>query len=332
MNKVISSGFRRLPFSGAMTGSMISGCAGKLLALFQLQGKTRVIAADAQSGIDLERQFRRRWWEHMNDPLKLRMHNLGIGIEEKVSEDPSLIPALHNAWLEADRLTQGVAWRKLIRQLSSGNEAGKQYIRIFFRIAQQMVNRGARWEAVFGTTLPTPYTYLYEFITGGLLPLGFHDNTFYLHRLSGVPAGSPLPDSPATVFTRNRICLCYEFANKEAAASLKTRLESEGYELFHGPVNDYRTPIEFQLAARILHSFAMVVLAESIDADFGLPVWIFQEMDLALALGLPVIVITSAGCQDMFHPPVIPLLYPEGGLDALYPQLSTILNRLIINI
>ena len=156
MNKVISSGFRRLPFSGAMTGSMISGCAGKLLALFQLQGKTRVIAADAQSGIDLERQFRRRWWEHMNDPLKLRMHNLGIGIEEKVSEDPSLIPALHNAWLEADRLTQGIAWRKLIRQLSSGNEAGKQYIRIFFRIAQQMVNRGARWEAVFGTTLPLP--------------------------------------------------------------------------------------------------------------------------------------------------------------------------------
>jgi hypothetical protein len=334
MNEVISPRFRKLPFSRAMTDSMITGCAGELLALFQLQGKTRVIAADARSGMELERRFRLRWWEHMDDPLKLSMHNLGIGIEEKVSQDPALIPALHNAWAAADKLTHGAGWRKLIRQLSGGGEAGKQYTRIFFRIAQQMVNRGARWEAVFGASRPTPYTYLYEFITGGLLPLGFHDNTFYLHQLSGAPAGIPLPGSPPREPAGNRICLCYEFANKAPAALLKNRLEEEGYELFHGPVSDYRIPIESQLASRILHSFAVIVLAENMDPDFGLPVWIFQEMDFAIAAGRPVIVITPGNNGEMFGAPVIPLSCPEGGLepDTIYPQLSTILNRLTINI
>jgi hypothetical protein len=293
--------YQEMPFSRPFDLGDVTKISTDLLQLFEISGVTKVISCSSQQALLWERFFRLRWWLQKDDELKHAMHNLGRQLDIKSSNNPEMKMLLSQAWHQAESLTASEAWRSEIRIRSGVDDLAKLYFQVYFRFLQQCVNRAVRWEALF-KDVPTPYSFLYSLTLYGVFPLGFYENTFHCIKLSpslGADTIEPqnvIYGSDLLVKYRNRkrVFISYEFNRSQDLDQLIKRLHFDSIETDLGPVADNIIPIEHQLADRLSACSALLVILESVDEDFGLPIWIFQECDLASTLAIPIVIAINA--------------------------------------
>lgn len=318
----------RLPFTEEISTQDIFEKGNSLLNMFDLKAQTEIIFASAIQAVELERVFRLVWWLERNDSLRSSMHILGMEIDNFVKAKPSSRLELHEAWYSADQITNSYAWRDQFKSRLILDSSNQEYYQIFFRIAQQIVNRAARWEAIFTQLRPTPYTILFDLVVAGVLPLGMYKGKLFFHKLTedSFTSNIQFDINLKRHIVNKKICFCYEFNNIEMAVIIQNKLIQEGYFVECGPVNESIQPIEHQLADRILRSSWLVVLIKEIDADFGYPIWIHQEVDLALVYKIPIILIAKSSAIVHYPQYRKVIFYDEENYNSLYNELFVTFN------
>ncbi|QEC44484.1 hypothetical protein [Pseudobacter ginsenosidimutans] len=298
--------YLELPFANNFNEAAVIKAGNDLLDLFRLTGKTVVIHTSAENAIGIERNFRLSWWANKNDVLRLAMHNLGKQLDVLAGADPVSRDKLSMAWHQANSITNSSEWREAVKQKCIST-SGTIYYQVFFRIAQQCINRAVRWEAVFDK-ITSPYFYFWQLISLGVLPLGMMDSTFYVLRDCGNdhdPGNFGSVEFDFNLHTiqpgNKKIFIAHEF-NNENIKEIIGKLQFYQFDIDLGPVASTDIPIEHQLFDRIRQCSHMLVLIDQVDIDFGLPVWISQEVDLAKALGIPVLMITNDTGNLYKHP------------------------------
>jgi hypothetical protein len=284
-----------LPYQQNISTERALELASGILQVLNIPGEPKCISSSARDALMLDTFSRYKWWIKRHDRVRWAMHRLGIRIYEKDAlGKPIFSEALSSAFESAKYIGDSREWRLHFRSLSKANGEEHLYMQLFFRVAQQILSRYIRWRSVFGPK-PTPYEYLLQLTKGGIFPIGFFDNTYYIFNLNGTNtvAHHPVPQIPTPGNSRD-IFLCYEFRNSKVYPFILNILTSLDLGIAGGPVNELDEPIEHQLGRKIAGSLCLVAFVEEVDEDFGLPIWLYQEINLALFLKKPVLVITSA--------------------------------------
>jgi hypothetical protein len=71
-----------------------------------------------------------------------------------------------------------------------------------------------------------------------------------------------------------------------------------GFAVIHGKVDEHTAP-ERQLGARIRTAPVTVAAVSQIDPDFGVPWWMYQELDFAQACGRPAALLSADRIADV---------------------------------
>lgn len=153
----------------------------------------------------------------------------------------------------------------------------------------------------FGTSRAeglNPFLALLELLRHGAWPLGQWSGAVYVYVLGEPgPAGGGFEFAPqfelqpATV--RARIYASAEFRDEKIVRSWHAWLQTRDWELVHERVNENQGPPEFLLGRKIRECAGVLGLALA-EAEFGLPWWVFQELDFAEACGRPVALVTAS--------------------------------------
>ncbi|MFA7687801.1 MAG: hypothetical protein WCY25_08040 [Moheibacter sp.] len=291
--------YKSLPFSNEPNEDKIIQISSNLLALLGIESNPKLILAPADDILEIERYFRIKWWTEKEDVLREKMHIVGRELDIVSANNQEAKASISNAWQKANILTNSTDWRKLAHK-SFSNQSQGIYNQYFLRIAQQSVNRALRWEAIFPKT-KSPYFYIYKLITFGVLPLGIDRDTFYITKESIFSLNENFnffrykkiaTSSDLKTFAK-RAFIAFEFRNHFNIEKILRSLDIDILEFDFGPVNSYIIPIEHQLYDRIKQCSIMLVIIDEYDNDFGLPIWIYQEIDIAKTLNLPIIIITE---------------------------------------
>lgn len=314
-----------LPYTQDLTSAKIHAIGDELLQLLHLPGQPVFLTFNAESGLQLEDNFRLNWWQNRDDQMRHLMHQMAADLYKHNDKGGQYSPVLTNAWMSAANVTNSEAWRLYLSSLlAHATPSEKSFIRLFFRFSQQVLSRLARWNSVVGSTDPSPYAYLWELVVAKTLPLGYLDGRLYLFQLNdqAYDGNSFFSNSKSSITERSAIFLCFEFKNFDLAKKICDSLNQSEWTVHFGVVNETIEPIEHQLADKILNSFLLIAVVEEIDPDYGLPIWISQEISFAKATDTPVLLITSAKHNYLPPPGVILMECDVSNLNQLQDKIE----------
>jgi hypothetical protein len=307
-----------LPFSRRASAAELEECAERFVRGLGLSAGVRVFGGVGLSGLDAERRFRLAWWARGRDPLRAALQRMKVRVFRE-AEARGASGVLEAAWRAAEREVAGASWRERLRATTRGRAGDDAaLLRLAFRTAQQAWSRDARWRAVMRASEPSPFAPMLEMFSGGAWPLGCHDGAVSVmlldeHAGPSDERGHPGSESargetwgaPAAekVAPRERaagyIFLSAKFRDSAVTRRWESALASAGWATMHGPVAEEETAPEAQLGARIRAARAVLGICDAPDPDFGLPWWMFQELDYARECGRPVFLVTRGATPDV---------------------------------
>jgi hypothetical protein len=273
-----------LPLSQTASETELRRRAQELLARLEITAALQIINGNGGEGLEHERRFRLAWWMSGADPMRAALHRAKArAAQQAVAERRE--SALTQAWQETERVTGSQRWREHYRALARPAAFDdRQYLQRFFRLAQLFWNRAARWEAVFSSRSSSPFTPFIALLASGVLPLGCHEQTLWL--LVWDKASRSAMDfgpKPSPLSSTKQSYIFFSAPFREAASTERWReaFHAKGWKTVHGPINE-EAPPELALGKQIAAASAVVGLLNEVDADFGLPWWMLQELDCAV--------------------------------------------------
>ncbi|HKP71628.1 MAG TPA: hypothetical protein VJT82_01740 [Pyrinomonadaceae bacterium] len=314
----------REPFSHRLGEAELERHAQNLARALGLRARVRLVYGDAESGLEGERRFRLAWWTHGIEPLRAALQRAKIGAHER-AHAAGTSAQLTDAWKRAEQTVNSDVWRERLRELIAGRGAAEvAYLRAAFRFAQQAWSRAARWEAARAATTAresNPFLSLISLLSAGAWPLGCDDGALwvFVRDESRGRAAEFVPAfvQPDAVAREKYVFVSALFRDAALTENWQARLRANGWQTVHGPVSEHSAPPEVQLGRQIRAANAVVGIVEEVDADFGLPWWMFQELDYARACRRPVYLITERGRDDaIVREHVEPFLLPPDGRTA----------------
>lgn len=284
-----------LPFSRNEEPGGVVRIARELARALGLPEEVRIVEGEGSSGLALERTFRLQWWTSGDEPLRAALHRAKTRVYQEARETGRW-ERLTGAWREAERVVQGDAWRApLRRRVQDLGPEDAAFVRLVFRAAQQAASRAARWQAVLDGA--NPFIPLTELFAHGAWPLGVIDGALQVFvwnpQAPRSEAGSAA-EIPASETSGGVLFLSAPFREADRTAQWEEALRNRGWEVVHGPVDEETSSPETQLGKRIRGASAVLGLAGENDPDFGLPWWMFQELDYARACGRPVTILPGS--------------------------------------
>ena len=258
-----------------------------------------VVAGGGLAGLRGERRFRLSWWTSGEEPVRAALQRLKTSVYRRAA-DGRAVALLTEAWRGAEQAVYSEQWRQHLRQLTRGyGTPDDAYLRLAFRAAQQAWSRARRWESVMPGDEPSPFAPLLDLFSVGAWPVGCFGGKVWVFLWEkdsddGGEFGPPF-SPPGLPVARDFVFLSARFRDSIPVARLETLMRAVGWKVVHGPVSEDAAAPEVQLGARIRESRAVVGLCDAADEDFGLPWWMFQELDYACACGLPVFLASRHG-------------------------------------
>jgi len=290
-----------LPFSGVASRQVISALGDELLSILRLGGGVNVIDADAFAAKSLEADFRRRWWSGDRDPFRDAVH----AFKFQIIQEQAGTGAITAAWEEMTTHVHCSSWRSHLRDLTKNQTPQRiQYLRLAFSAAQQVWTRAARWNAAFPGQA-NPFLLIPRLFENSCWPLGWRDGALQICRYQpategeGAPALPQFPLPVPNLRLTNVVFISAPFRQTSTASLLATFTQS-GWTTVHGPVGE-DSPPERQLAKRINSAHATIGFLPEMDEDFGLPWWMFQELDFARACNRPVALLTGSRVEHSVY-------------------------------
>ncbi|HSF43845.1 MAG TPA: hypothetical protein VLT87_28900 [Thermoanaerobaculia bacterium] len=281
------------PFSRGETPDAIARIARELAGALGLPAEVRIVEGNGVAGLDLERGLRLRWWTSGDEPLRATLHRAKTRVYREARETGRW-ERLTRAWREAERVVQGDAWRAPLRRLVQDlGPEDAAFVRLAFRAAQQAASRAARWQAVLDGA--NPFIPLAELFAHGAWPLGVVDGALqvFVWNPEATPRYESVPTAEVPVSEKagGVLFLSAQFRDAGRTSRWEEVLRSRGWKVVHGPVDEETSSPEVQLGERIRGASAVLGLLGESDPDFGLPWWMFQELDYARACGRPIALI-----------------------------------------
>lgn len=292
-----------------------------------------VALASCAGSVDFTAAWRCRMlaWDG-EDPYREALHRTGIQ-SYWAADRGNGWQRMSSAYAAAEAQVNGPAWRaQLLRILArEPDEHSRAYLRCFFRAAQQAWTRAARWISVMPPDEPSPFELIVRLATFGAWPLGFCngqlivavygnqpdvDTTVEALSTSCPPRVLPTPDSPPCVF------LATSFRTCETGERVRQMIEKTGHRVLYGPLPERNETLESQLGRRIGAATAVLAVVDIFDADFGLPIWISEEVHYAVACARPVAMVGAA-----MEPEPAPFPVHEMPIEAIEDWLIMVLRR-----
>lgn len=301
---------RYLPFSGSLSHSELLVHAQELVETLGLSATARLVEGNAQFALDHERRFRLGWWTNGEEPLRLGLQQSKLYIYRH-SRTAQKEERLARAWKHAEKVIRSTPWRRhFLYLIQETDPVGESYFRLLFRAAQQVWSRAARWHAVMPASARSPFVPLVKLIAAGALPLGCHENSLWILLLDETIANTqdfgPLLTTPRSAHPKGYVFLSCLFSDSTLTAQWQKAFHENGWKTLHGPVNEDVAPPEAQLGKQIQEAQAVVGLLQRPDPDFGIPWWMYQELDYASFCRRPVILVcqsrnSEAALKDSQH-------------------------------
>ena len=310
-----------LPFSAEADSQALELIVGRLLQELGLDFPVKVVYGRAEDGTALESGFRRHWWATGEDAFRAALQRKKWQAHT-LAGDAGLTGLLTARWRTTVATVSSESWRAQLRQVQV--PGAEDYYRRAFRAAQQAWTRAARWEIhgdVASAERANPFLPLAEAFRYGAWPLGCARSCVWVFVVGKNDRSAPGPElAPGFQLglecPKARIYASAEFEPYGIVEAWKEWLCGMGWELIHQSVDENNGPPEVQLG-RIIGECAGVLGLANPDPDFGLPWWVFQELDFAGSRGTPV----------MLAGPRVPRLQPmarevEQWLETLRRRLS----------
>jgi hypothetical protein len=205
------------------------------------------------------------------------------------------------------------------------------FLRLAFRLAQQAWTRTARSEAVLGARDDSAMRHALALFRRGVVPLGVRAGALHCFRLDERAPRAPRVDvhvlmSLARAGSR-RVFLSGAFDGPIMTLRLTERFAALGWKPYFGPLPERDAPLERRLARRVHASAAVVGIVDEIDPDFGLPLWVHQELDYAAACGRPVALASPAPADapipGVTHVPCEPVALASDAAHPLFAWLAS---------
>lgn len=288
-----------LPFSEGVGEAELYARARRLVEALGLSSDVRLVKGGGAAGLRGERGFRLSWWSDGEEPLRGALQSLKAGVLRRASGARERA-RLTEAWRRAELRVNSDAWRLHLRRLAEGCAPRERvYLRLAFRAAQQAWSRAARWDSLAPDGAASPFGALLDLFAAGAWPLGCRDGSlrvFVWERGAedfGPTEGGVAEFAPTFAPQRETrrddfVFLSAPFSAAALTARWEKAMRAGGLQTVHGPVEEFVSSPEVQLGARIRRARAVVGLSAAPDPDFGLPWWMFQELDYARACGRPV--------------------------------------------
>jgi hypothetical protein len=305
-----------LPLTGGIGASEVLALAVELASALGLSGGAVLVQGTGSRGILLERNLRIRAWDG-NDLYRLLLHRVGIRAYQAADRSDGW-QQLSSAFAAVAAHVEGDLWRSRLASLSQGlDEGDRAFVRRFFRAAQQTWTRAARWSSVMPASATSPFDVLVRLGSGGAWPLGYWDGRLVVflldHHASAVPFEIAEPaDNLVPPAAERPVFLATGFRDKESGERWRRHLESLGYHVLYGPVPERGEPIEIQVGRRIREAAAVLAVVDTMDPDFGLPLWIEQELEYAIARKRPAAIVGAAMNLSLGTSPVREISIPSG--------------------
>jgi len=292
-----------LPLMHNLDHSSLILYSQQLLEIFEISAEIQLVECNSIAGLNQERCFRIMWWTNGDDPLRLALYQ-----SKKSMYHQSLVfkknEKLSKAWQDTEHVVRSTPWRKhLINLINKTTKSGESYLRLFFRTAQQIWSRAARWHAIMPSDLFSPFVPLIKLMAAGAWPLGCYGDTLWVFLWNEkakdtIQFGPPLI-TPQRITQKDYIFLCFLFQDTGLTARWEKIFQDKGWNTTFGPVNENVAPPEVQLGKKIREARAVVGLLPEPDPDFGIPWWIYQELDYACACNRPAILVTQNNSSEL---------------------------------
>jgi hypothetical protein len=293
-----------LPFSQRTDVAWLERQANHLAHALELPARPRIVYGDAESGLESERRFRLAWWTHGVEPLRAALQRAKMQAY-RAAHDEGRESQFTDEWKRAEKIVNDACWRKHLRRMIDGRrEVETAYLQAAFRFAQQVWSRSARWGAALGARGVDPFAPLLKLLSAGAWPLGCSDGTLWVFvwddaRGRASEFGLPASVQPEISACGGHIFLSALFRDTALTEGWRARMHANGWRTLYGPVSEAgELSPEVQLGVQIRSARAVVGIVREVDADFGLPWWIFQELDYARACRRPVYLITEQKEDD----------------------------------
>lgn len=289
------SPLNQIPFSRPANPSQLVIAARQLSDTLELPCEIQFVEGQGEFGLRQERLFRLRWWSGADEPLRAKQQFAKTTMYNRALAGRSY-KRLKYAWQQAEQVVNSSRWRIHFRNfLRDLAPADKAYLRLAFRASQQIWSRAIRWHFTMGTDVPSPFIPSINLLSMGAWPMGCHKQVFrifYWNRRRTCSLQSsgtfPIDDSSQT---RKGLFLSAKFRDVSATTPWQEALDQHGWSTFHGQVREDLEPPEAQLGRRIQSATAVISILKRPDPDFGLPWWMFQEIDYARACNRPVVLV-----------------------------------------
>lgn len=278
--------FHVFPFSSVGREAEIQELGEELVCALGLEGQVTLLEPDVDGALSLEAWFRRRWWSGKSDAFRDAVHALKFRAMS-VTNRRAIVT---EKWREMSEHAQSDLWRSRIRALLKNETAERQrYLRLAFGAGRQVWTRAARWGAAFPDE-PNPFSPMIRLFEISCWPLGWKEGELQLCRCDRTDFGEDLPDvqknQEACGEAQAKIVFVSAPFREAANAGLIQAIAERGWTPVHGPVEE-KFPPEQQLGGRIGSAAATVGFISAVDPDFGIPWWMYQEMDFARACNRP---------------------------------------------
>ncbi len=290
-----------LPFSRRASEVELQRSAEELLERLDISANIQIMTGNARQGLEHERRFRLSWWMNGEEPLRAALHRAKPRASQSAFAKHKEV-LLTDTWKQMERLTSSQRWRKHFRVLTRQSSLdGQVYVQRFFRIAQLFWNRAARRHAAFPTESSSPFTPFIALLACGVVPLGCHNGALWLFVWDKASRSTldigPAPPS-SRHFTQDYIFFSAPFREAALTETWREAFHAKGWKTLHGPVSE-EAPPEFALGKQISEAAAVVGLLREADPDFGLPWWMYQELDCACFFKCPVALISPAKISNV---------------------------------
>jgi hypothetical protein len=288
-----------LPFSKRLDSSSLASCGRKLIDVLGLSTTVKIIEGNGEAGLNRERRFRLKWWTSGEEPVRRALHQSKTQVYRQ-AKSMQQWQGLTAAWKRAeDEMGSSSRWRQHLLDITRGlSPADDAYLRLAYRAGQQAWSRAARWQATMPTSAPSPFAPLVELFGAGAWPLGCHEGCLWIFVWNDAAPTTPDFGPAATLTSSDNpgdyVFLSARFRDSASTALWESAFHDRGWKTVHGPISEDVSPPEPQLGKRIRDARAVVGLIHENDPDFGLPWWMYQELDYASACKRPVLLISQS--------------------------------------
>jgi hypothetical protein len=284
-----------LPFSVELDDGDIESLAHDLARVLGLSSRVEIVRGGARAGTALDRGLRFAWWHDGEEALRRALYSVGKAVYVRADADGGW-SSLRAAWRFVDAAVHSSTWRHQLASTANGtSDVDRTFLSYWFRSAQQTWTRAARWESVMGTSAASPFTPMLAMLRGGAWPLGYRDGALRVFRWTpstedghAPPVASFSSEArvPRSIFLSGNLHGPVDW--KAVVAGLGSHHISASF----GPLPERESPLDILLGERIRSCCATIALLPDVDRDFGLPLWIHHELDYALALGHPALIVS----------------------------------------